>query len=296
MHISHRMILSIKSSKLQALFRVLVYWVAFMGLLYLCGTFLPGFFPATFSRFIYGLSGTLAAWILFLIFSRMETGTAIDFGLGLERGSFFRFLIGLLTGTFLFILILAILLASTDLVLSVNPRTPAYEAFFGYLAIIPLAWMEEIAFRSYPFFKLSSLFGLRVTQVIVALVFAMYHMLGGQSMWGSLIGPGTWAFVFGIAAAWSHGIALPLGIHIALNVWQPLSGMNGGLPALFILKYSTGDSESIQKLEEIVGMFIQIGVLAIGLLATELFLRKNKNSPKTHLTPNRPSNQITAKE
>lgn len=296
MHISYRMVLPIKSSKPTALFRVIAYWLVFMVLLYLCGSFLPGFFPAGWSRFIYGISGTLAAWILVRIFLRVESGTASDFGLGLERGSFVRFLIGLLTGTCLFVLILAILLAFTDLELSINPQTPAPAAIFGYLAILPLAWMEEIAFRSYPFFKLNSVFGLHVTQVIVALAFAMYHIAGGQSISSSLIGPGTWAFVFGIAAAWSGGIAMPLGIHIALNVWQPLSGMKGGLPSLLILQYPNGTSESIQKTEGMVGLFIQIGVLATGLVATELFLRKNRNSPKAHLARDVASNRIIANE
>ena len=33
-------------------------------------------------------------------------------------------------------------------------------------------------------------------------------------------GPGIWALVFGLGAAWSKGIALPTDIHEALNLSQ----------------------------------------------------------------------------
>jgi len=37
-------------------------------------------------------------------------------------------------------------------------------------------------------------------------------------------GPGIWALVFGLGAAWSKGIALPTGIHVALNLSQQVVG------------------------------------------------------------------------
>ena len=47
--------------------------------------------------------------------------------------------------------------------------------------------MEEIGFRAYPFQKLHARFGLRLAQLSVAIVFALYHVAGGQSVSGSFL-------------------------------------------------------------------------------------------------------------
>lgn len=254
--------------------RVVFYWISFMILLFLCGSFLTLLFPKSWSRWVYGISGSLVAWILVGIFLRAEKKSFRDIGLHLTRKSFARFVFGLLTGSLLFGLLLAILVGFSDLELIINPTRIEPAAFFGYVAIIPLALMEEIAFRSYSFIKLEAAVGLRITQVLVAVAFALYHMAGGQSAFTSLLGPGTWAFVFGIAATWSGGIAVPLGIHIALNMLQPLTGMRGGLPSLLVLQYEPGIPEALRKSEGTLGGYLQAGILITGIVLTEIFIRR----------------------
>jgi membrane protease YdiL (CAAX protease family) len=137
--------------------------------------------------------------------------------------------------------------------------------------------MEEIAFRSYPFIKLHKRFGLRMTQVIVAVVFALYHVAGGQSVLGSFLGPGVYAFVFGLAAVWSGGIAMPFGIHLALNILQPLTGMRGGVGAVWTLSQKNNVAGSSMAAPETIGMVMQFIVLVAAILLTEYYIRKKGN-------------------
>jgi len=140
--------------------------------------------------------------------------------------------------------------------------------------------MEEISFRGYPFRQLNKYFGLRKTQWTVAIAFALYHIGGGQSVSGSFLGPGVYAFVFGLAVAWSNGIALPFGIHFALNVWQPLTGMRGNADAVWILTEENLSPNVSLVARETMGLVMQIIVLVVALALTEYLINKDSTARK----------------
>ncbi len=162
----------------------------------------------------------------------------------------------------------------TELQLVKNPERFDPLMAFGYLAIFPLAFMEEIAFRSYPFIKLNKAFRLRFTQIIAALAFALYHIIGGWDPKIAFLGPGIWAFVFGLSAIWSRGIAMPTGIHVALNVIQPLIGISGGYASIWTLKHKTGVSENEISKTAVVEIGVQLFILILAILMTEFYIRK----------------------
>lgn len=270
--------INIKDSKLKAVFRAILFWVAFMLLLFLVGSLLPKLFPTAWERFVYGISGTGAAILVTWLFLKNEQSLFRSIGLFWEQKTLPRFFQGLLYGTLIMGFILSSLLIFTELELKPNPGDLSIWQMFFYLSVIPLALMEEIAFRSYPFLKLEKAFGVRLTQIIVAIAFALYHVVTGWNIQIALLGPGIWAFVFGLAALRSGGIALPTGIHVALNSIQPLMGMkSGNYASLWILDYKPGTPEAQMVKTDTIGLMLQIIILLAAIVLTEYYIRKRKD-------------------
>jgi membrane protease YdiL (CAAX protease family) len=132
--------------------------------------------------------------------------------------------------------------------------------------------MEEVAFRSYFLVRLHQVFGLRVTLLFVALAFALYHISMGLSVYVAFGGPFVWSFVFGLAAVWSRGIALPAGIHISVNILQNIIGLHGNKGLLWKISFP----ENHPARTEFIGLYVQVGLLAASLITMEYFIRLNK--------------------
>ena len=259
--------------------RCIFFWSLFEVLLFALAPVAP-MFPGMWSKLVYGIWGALSAILITWLFLRYENRSFRAIGLVWDSGTGMRFFKGLLIGSGIFGAILLALLSLTPLQLQLNSKPFEPSALVGYLAFIPLSLMEEIAFRSYPFIKLHNRFGLRITQVIVAIVFALYHVVGGQSVWSSFLGPGIYAFVFGLAAVWSGGIAMPFGIHLALNLLQPLVGMKGGVGSVWVLSYKNGIQVSQLAKADTIGMAMQLVVLSAAILLTEYYLH-NRNEKRS---------------
>ncbi|MDQ6769911.1 MAG: CPBP family intramembrane metalloprotease [Gemmatimonadota bacterium] len=94
-----------------------------------------------------------------------------------------------------------------------------------------LASREELAFHGYPLRRLNSLFGLWVSQFVVALVFASEHVAGGSTWVQALLGASVGSLLFGMAAISTGGLALPIGLHAAWNFgdWMHGGKNSGGV-------------------------------------------------------------------
>lgn len=266
-----------RSPRSTAILKCMGLWVAFMGLLLLSGGFIVPFFPASWERLVYGIFGTISAFVATWLVLKSEQKTFADYGLIWQPDTAGNFLKGLAIGFVLFAGIIAILLVFTPLEVKQNNASWNLLGVIGYVALIPLAFMEELAFRAVPFLKLNKAFGLRITQIILALAFALYHIAQGWNVPTAFFGPAIWALIFAWAAAWSGGIALPTGIHVALNAAQQLTGLKGGELASF-WKLQEPVNASVVTLTHIetVGMVTQLLVLAGGLVLTELYHRKKR--------------------
>jgi membrane protease YdiL (CAAX protease family) len=180
-------------------------------------------------------------------------------------------------GTAIFLVIVVILVSFTELHIERNPNPWDPWSAFWFLSIIPLALMEEIAFRAYPFIKLNRGFGLRIAQLLVSIAFASYHIINGWDIQIAFLGPATWAFVFGLSAIWSNGIAVPTGVHVALNLIQELLGMRGNEGSIWLFKRAEDIPATVNSAET-VGIIIQVLVLLSAVVATELYLRGGKRN------------------
>lgn len=265
--------------KLHVTVTCILYWTLFILLLVAAGMMVNTLIPPKWERYGYGITGTIAAMLATWIMLRYENKSFKDYGFTWRKDTIVKFMKGILIGSAIFLLIIIILLLFTDL--SIAQRNKPWDPFsaFWYFSIIPLALMEEIAFRSYSFIKLNKIFGLRITQLIVAIAFALYHIIQGWDFQVAFLGPAIWAFVFGLAAIWSKGIAVPTGIHVALNLIQQVLGMkDGDTGSIWELKHkTTASAESISQTDTI-GIIIQLFVLVSAILFTEYYLRKTKHS------------------
>ena len=84
------------------------------------------------------------------------------------------------------------------------------------------------------------------------------------------------ALVFGLAAVWSGGIALPFGIHVALNILQPLTGMRGDTGAVWILRQNNHKTTGLLA-PDTIGLIMQLVVLVAAVLFTEYYIRIKGN-------------------
>lgn len=256
-----------------AITKSLLYWTVFTSLLFGL-SLLTALAPPSWSRLPQALMGSLAAFLLIWLFLKYEKRTLSAIGLVWDKYTIIKFLLGLVAGAAIFAVILLVLLNFTglELIRSANAAT-LQTCLAALLVIIPFALMEELAFRSYTLLKLEKAHGLLWAQIITAVAFALYHIVSGWDWKIAFLGPGSWAFVFALAAIWSRGIAVPTGLHAALNFLQVLVGMKAGKASLWTLnlKHNTAEANAITNR---VGIGIQIAILIIGLIVTFLVVRR----------------------
>lgn len=263
------------SAGMTALWKPILFMLVFTGLLFLCGN-ARSLFPPAYSLLVYGILGSLAGLVTARIFQQKKHPSFASMGLGWEKKTVIRFVLGTLTGLVIFAIILFVLLQFSELTIRYHPQSSATDYLFLYLPILPLALMEEIGFRSYPQQKLYQAYGPWISQLVIAVAFGLYHILNGWSLLSSFAGPFVWAFVFGLAAIWSRGIAVPTGIHFALNVLQSITGMKGSKGAVWILDYPPGTNPVLLERTDKIGLILQILVLILALLATYWYTRRNR--------------------
>ncbi len=254
-----------------------LFWVVFLLLLLFFGSLSNTLLHKNWSSALYGTIATIATSICTLLFIKLEKKTLFEYGLVLEKKTFVRFIGGLAIGTIIFSLIILLLLVFTELRMEKSKQVWEWKNLFWYLLIIPAAFMEELAFRSYTFINLNKVFGLRITQIIVAIAFAVYHILMGWDIGIAILGPGIWAIVFGLAAVWSKGIAVPTGIHVALNLIQQMIGLKtGDSEPIWLLHQSATASAASLSRTEMMGILSQVFVLVVAILFMEWYCRKIK--------------------
>ena len=268
-----------KFPKQTAIAKALLFWIIFILLLMFVGITANTLLPEKWLKFSYGILGTLAAFVATWIFVKFDKQSFADYGLVFQRNTILRFLNGFIIGAVCFGAMLLFLVLFTTLRLERTNTVFSFAASFWYLSIIPLALGEEVGFRAYPFLKLNAILGLRITQIIVALAFAVYHIIQGWNIEISFLGPGIWAFVFGLGAVWSKGIALPTGIHVALNFLQQVVGMQGNTEQSFwVLKQQEGNTTQSIVQTETMGIVVQVLVLVGAVFLTEWYLKMQRKS------------------
>ncbi len=229
-----------------------------------------------------GVLITIIALLITFVAVKKDGKTFKEIGFSIDKNTPVRFVKGFLIGLVIVTLMLAIMICLSDLEITLSKKSNITEVLFWLLAFFPLAYMEEVIFRGYAFTKSIGSIGIWPTQILLAILFTWYHDFTGATFLNQLIGPGVWALVYGIAAIWSKGIALPTGLHMALNVGLALVGQKDGRAGVWDLYYPQDVTLAMETQTERIGLIMQIGILIIAILLTEYYRRnKMKNHKRT---------------
>jgi membrane protease YdiL (CAAX protease family) len=248
-----------------------VFIIAFTVLLML-GSFVKAFTPDRFDRLAYGLVGTVLAFGLTLAFLRWEKQVLSWIGLVWEARTPIRFLMGLGMGIVLTAVIMAFVAGYANVGIVRNTAFKPDAFLIGCISIFFLAWMEEIAFRGYPLVTLQRTSGIWTTQIVIAILFASYHVAGGWDAKYAILGPGAWSLIFSLAAIRSKGIAMSTGIHVAANLVQ--SSIGEGDFAFWSMQPSASDIPTMMQQIKYGGIMTQVGILLTGIALTWVYVRR----------------------
>lgn len=217
-----------------------------------------------------GSALTLVSLVVIALLLRRERLSFADIGLAVDTGTFGRFLGGMVLGIAITVAMLAIITGLTSLRIE-SVASPDYgnAIGFSFVVLFVLAYMEEIAFRSFPLVRLQQAWGIRTAIYATSVGFALYH--GPDPM--NLLGPGVWGLLYGLAAVASRGIALPLGVHLGANWTQGLFEMKTQY-ASGIWQLVPGSTAGPVPVAQ-AGIALQVVLLVVGVVLIEIYVRRH---------------------
>ncbi len=255
--------------------RILTFWGAALALLLFWG-FVRGLVPASLGPLVWGLGGS-AAVLLLQAFVRAEHRPFADVGLGWAPWTPARFVAGLGLGVANFVGTLLITAAVLGPIRLTPVAAPPVTAIFAtVLGLAAVTTMEELTFRTYPLWTALRSIGFWPAQALVAVAFSLLHLAYGWPPATVATGVLPSALLFGIAAAVSGGMALPLGIHLGINLSRWATG-EGSTPGWWTWDASALDPVRAATVAPVVGASVPV-LLALALHAGHRLAR-------THLGP-----------
>lgn len=254
--------------------RAILYWISFLLLLFGAGSVLSFKGLGKWWSLVYGVVAGTVTILAVCLWTGWKWAALRDNGLLWRKGSFGRFLVGVGIGVAMIVLMILVLLATTSLEWKTRPVTWTFPLIVGYFAFLPLAYFEEVAFRSYPYNVLRQQYSFPITQFIVAIAFALYHIAMGWNIIVAFMGPFVWSFLFGLAKERSGGIALSTGIHMSLNVCQALFGLKDSEGSAWSLTLPHGASSGAQDRIDLVGILMHVCLLVALLALTFRYHRR----------------------
>jgi membrane protease YdiL (CAAX protease family) len=241
---------------------------------------MPFALSAQHGRMVGSFIGVAMAFGLVYLAIKKENTSFRTYQLFIDKGTYKRFLWGFL----LSVLVAGAMILSHALYSGLQ-FTPSFGNLNGFLLmslfLIPFAFMEELVFRSFALTKLNQTYNIWVAQIITALLFALYHVVGanGQSLSSALIGPGIWSFIFVALALRSNGISMPTGFHYGLNLVLASIGDKTWIPGLWVVDFKEAPTKAALQAHETFGIALHSLLLVIGIVAT-FYLSRHMSKAK----------------
>ncbi|HEX7981706.1 MAG TPA: CPBP family intramembrane glutamic endopeptidase [Gemmatimonadaceae bacterium] len=186
------------------------------GVLFIVATspiwLLPKRFPAFHPVAMLGV--VLGATLLFLWWDNRSPS---ELGLELSWRPLANLLGGLVGGALLIGVIAVLLHAILPFEWSRNEFFLPKLAATGLLYFLVAAGVEELLFRGYSFERLITSIGLWPALLIVALMFATYHLLNGYPWQVAYTGSVVGSLMFGLVFARTRSVLAATGFHAAVN-------------------------------------------------------------------------------
>jgi membrane protease YdiL (CAAX protease family) len=258
----------INRNRWRVLCRVLVFMLACAVVLAAVAP-LAARLPGEWAPLATGATTSFCALLLTALFARWD-GLRLAAVIGtLEARSAGRLLAGFVIGTVL-VTLWAFVLRITGQVQWVRTPLPRLSACAVTIVVyLVLASREELGFHGYPLKRLNDHFGLWQAQLIVALVFAAEHKLGGFSWADALLSAGIASLLFGIAAIATKGLGVPIGLHAAWNFGQWAFGMRGSPGFLKAVVPQNGEGAAHQA-----GTLTSVAIMSSATAAIWLWHRR----------------------
>jgi hypothetical protein len=209
---------------LAPLLRAALFVVAYLGIL--VGTSLfKGMAPPALADLAWGTLSSIALLALTLGMLRREQQTTESIGLRLRATSGARLLAGFALGAGVYALTLAVISLSIGPLRFTPPTWPSPARWtLAVVSYLALSSMEELGFRGYVLRTLVPAVGAWPAQLAVAVTFGLTHIAYGWTWTTVVMGVIPSALLFGAVALRSGGLAMPVGVHAALNLAQWVVG------------------------------------------------------------------------
>jgi uncharacterized protein len=275
------------NSRTQYMMKAILFCAVFTGI-FIVFSFAKSFIPDNVERLAHGIIGTLAAFLTTGLFLKFDRKRFADIGLKFQPNTIPKFFTGVIAGIGVMGLLATSVLYFTNAVIAANPNSNLLNFLVMTLPLLPLAFMEELGFRAYPLEILKDKTGVRLSIIITSLLFALYHIANGWTIAGSFLGPGVWGLVFGLAAVYSRGIALPTGLHYAANLTISAFGGSGNTVSLWTVQQSV-NAPAKQGGIDWITILPALALLVLAIACIELYLRR-KNTPNTAPAKTGPAN------
>jgi membrane protease YdiL (CAAX protease family) len=164
-----------------------------------------------------GTVATLGAFALTILFARWDRLPLAAIGANVDWQTVPRFIVGLGIGS-LIVGIWAAAIHTAGYVHWERVAGTGYQSIaISFLAYLVLAGREELAFHGYPLRRLQTAWGVWPSQLFIAALFAVEHILGGASWIDAVVGSVLGSLLFGMASIATEGLAVPIGLHAAWN-------------------------------------------------------------------------------
>ena len=273
------------NSTAKYIFKSILFCVVFTGLLVVF-SFAKGFLPNNTERLAHGIIGTFAAFLTTVLFLKFDRKRFPDIGLTFTRKTSVNFFTGVIVGIVIMGLMATSVIYFSNIGIEVNPGSNALHFLVVTLPLIPLAFMEELAFRGYPLEILKDKVGVRLSIIITSILFALYHIANGWTIAGSFMGPAVWGLVFGLAAIYSKGIAMPTGIHYAANLTTSAFGAANNTVSIWTIKQFSNTTRKYPGIDWTT-ILPALFLLIFAIASLELYMRRKTTAKAVQLMTNK---------
>lgn len=261
--------------KTSYILKATLFCIVFTGLLVVF-SIAKGFIPNNFERVSHGIIGTVTALLTTALFLKIDKKTFSDIGLTFERKTILRFFIGVAAGIVIMGLMVMSVLYFSGMTVQVNPNSNGLHFLLSTLPLIILALFEELGFRAYPLEILKDKVGIRLSIIIISILFAVYHIANGWTVAMSFYGPGIWGLFFGIAAIYSKGIAMPTGLHYAANLTTSAFGAPNNPLSIWVVEAS--DTSGLKYLGiDWTTILPNLVLLILAIICIEMYMRRKND-------------------
>jgi len=266
------------NSKLKIILKAVLFCILFIGI-FIALSFLKTYIPGRFERLAHGIIGTIAALLTTYLFIKYDRKTFADIGLKIERATVKKIFAGVLIGIAIMGFMALCVILFSRFKIEINKNSDILSFFLWTLPFIPLAFMEEMAFRAYPLRIIQDKSGVRIAIIITSILFALYHIVNGWTVIDAFLGTGSWGIIYGVAAVYSNGISMPTGLHYAANLTTAAVGITDTSLNIWTITQKDGSTLENYQGGQSITLILQICFFIFAVICMEWVLRKKKYHP-----------------